>query len=99
MRRLASRVLVLVPRRVEQAVEAMEAEVQVLRRLARLLMRAMGAVPLAGKVAPGAVPVVGSARLRAVLTAFARPVVFVLEAEMLPPGRGIARVPRPWRQL
>jgi hypothetical protein len=85
MRRAASRVFWLVPRRVELAVELEVAEVQVLRRLASELMRGAGEVPFGGKVVPGEEPVLGLARLAAMLMALVRPTVLVAEAPMLPP--------------
>src|SRR5712692_3725015 len=62
---------------VVQAVPAVE--VQVFRRLARVLTLAAGEAPVAGKAAPGEVPLVRSARLAKVAKALARPWVLVAE--------------------
>ena len=69
---------------VEELAEA--AAVQVLRRLARALMRRAGEAPLAGKVGPGEAPEVLPASESAMATALARPMVLVEEAPRFPAG-------------
>ena len=60
--------------------------VQVLRRFARVLMRAAGAVAVLAKLAPGTAPVELLTRPVAVAKALARPCALVAEAPMLPPA-------------
>ena len=71
----------------EQAVQEVEiAEGAGVEEIGEGVDLAAGDAPLEGKVAPGEVPVVGLARLAAVATALARPMVLVAEAPMFPPG-------------
>jgi hypothetical protein len=66
-----------------QGVAAVE-DVQVLSRLAMLLMRGAGETPAEGKDAPGETPVVRFARFETVATALARPIVLLEDAPKLP---------------
>src|SRR3978361_111528 len=70
-------------KRLSQGVKPAGEEVQVWRRLARVLTFGAVDVPVLGKVAPGEVPVVRLTRLATVAKALVSPVVLLAEAPRL----------------